>query len=443
MSAEASGRFGVRGSISGFVVHEPANPVRDAVQTLKVECDALIERMRARLAQGKGLPRDEAEPDPETPELSGLITAAPSEMNAHSDTEQNQPAIEKSPGLNAKLFRDRLVAAFRSLWSAAAFTALKLRNGLVQMRSLLASLGIPAVLQRLASVLVWLLLPLLERIPMPYLALPRPFASKLAGVGAALAALIVLAPQSVEVAPPAPIRPAVAAAPSWREVIRPLAVFNLEGGALARSTVSYRANIRSDGAQEDVMSWGPPGTLAAAPIGVVVVHRHPPVEVTEQRLFSEIARRAASFGQSLQSASTSTAIATKFGDLEVMDIRLSGQGGDQSCLAFRHVAWSAPLAFTGWRCGTAEKPIDRPGLVCFIDRLDVLSAGQELWLRDYFAESEHFRSFCANKHVSAGIKPGWQSPQAKVPALKPEVTGTVSQKRAAKPGRKPKRKKTR
>jgi hypothetical protein len=411
MSFETAGRFGIRGAVSGFVVQEPATPVRDAIRLMRQECETVIARLKAHLPP---TPRhDPANADDDdhlgTDPASPLVVG-PDVVPLESFPSHVMPAPE-----------DRRIRVLKAHHSHARLIASHMIKGL-RAQTARAGLALAA--------LPWHRLP---SIPAP----PRKAATGVAAFGLGLAALIVLVPHIDKAPVQDAIRPALPSQPVWREVVKPLAVFNLEGGSLSSSALSYQANIRSDGAREDVLSWSPPGTPTTAPVGVVVVHQHPSIDVTEQRLFSEIARRAASFGQSLESAGIPNAIATKFGDLEVMDVRLAGPGGEQACLAFRHIAWSAPLAITGWRCGTAAQPIDRPSLVCFIDRLDVLSAADDAWLRNYFADSERFRSFCATKRVSAGKQQ--PSTATAAPALRPDVTGSIKKKRPAKPARRKKK----
>ncbi len=373
MAAEATGRFGVRGAVTGFVVRAPDPAMIDRLRQLKADCRQLADRIRA----GRAIASPAALPV--SVEVNEPIAAGPD----FETTARIASAAPLEPQLKRRLSATALPEHYRIL-----------------LRKALAGFAAP-------------------RTTLPA---SRTLIRGIAAAGALLAALLALTPEPEPTQQLAAPVPQTALTPAWRPVIRPLPMFNLEGGGLTGSQLSYAANARGDGAREDILSWRPAASPAAAPVGVVVVHRKPPVEVTEQRLFSEIARRAASFGQSLVSAGPPGVIASKFGDLEVMDVRLSGPAGEQACLAFRHVAWSAPFAVSGWRCSSSDKPVDRPSLVCFIDRLTLLSAAQELWLRDYFAESERFRSFCASRRVTAGKV---EAKDDAKPALRPDVTGSV------------------
>jgi hypothetical protein len=433
MSLEASGRFGVRGAVSGFVVNEPQSPMRDAFARFKGISSELLARAKARASIRRPL---SAAPSSN----SEQITPAVIELPAYAGPDHQSVSSIPSPVPPSQVGR-RLAKAWVSTSYACLLAASLARMALVdariwaakKFRALRASPFWQAVSHQALSFSQWVWSRVSASVAARVATLPLPGksrpASLIAGLGLVFASLIVLFPQSEPVRPQPTMRAAIPAPPVWRDVVRPLAVFNLEGGALSGNALTYRAFARTDGAREDVMSWAAP-KLPQFPVGIVVVHRNPPHETTEQRLFSEVARRAASFGLSLEGAGSSSAVATKFGDLEVMDMRLKSAAGEQACIAFRHVAWSAPLAFTGWRCGTAEKPIDRPQLVCFIDRLDVMSAGQELWLRDYFADSERFRSFCASRRVTAGKIE--QKKTVDAPQLRRDVTGTVKETPAPK-----------
>jgi hypothetical protein len=465
MSAELSGRFDIRGAVNGYVIREPDRPIHDALMRIKADCKALADRLRAKpgapaLSDQDNAPLAIAAPNPmtlaepiaaalPTPVPIALPTPTPIVAGLDAPIQQTIPSevapsakIPRRAALKASSWKAASLAyalTRASLASVSAFqTRLRSRSSSTAGRFMhgfrrvvppvlayAGALSAPAL--RIVFALFSLLVRIMPAVPKP----PRKAATVMAGIGLFLAALTAFFPALQPETTVASIRPVVPLGPVWREIVRPLAVFNLEGGGLSGNALTYRVHARSDGAREDVMSWTPVGKPEAPPVGVMVVHRHPSTDLTEQRLFSEIARRAASFGLSLESAGTPNAVATKFGDLEVMDVRLSGASGEQSCLAFRHVAWSAPLAFSGWRCGTADKPIERPSLVCFIDRLNVMSAGQELWLRDYFAESERFRSFCAAKRVTAGKIPAAETANA-APVINTETTGSTKPKRKPK-----------
>jgi hypothetical protein len=393
MAGEGSGKVDWRSAVSGYVVAPSRTPAEQFSAAMHRAADAL----RAGLADDAANRRlfrfsrhrpVEPQPDPlETLWPDGPIEDAAMPLKAGPD-----------------ILPEQVIPAPRQTWIQP------LRNAASSLRAM----------------------------PMPETLPPaRALAAPLAGLGLLLALPLALMPPAAP-DPSTDSTPAIAAgpaAPLWRDVIRPIAVFNLEAPDMSTLTLDYSARVRTDGAREDVLSWST--NAASEPVAVVGVHRHPPVEVTEQRLYSELARRAATFGFSIDASGAPVALATKFGDLEVLDIQLTGRQGAQACIGFRHVAWSAPLAITGWRCGSAGKPVDRPSLICFVDRLDILSAGQELWLRDYFAESERYRSFCATRRSSTGRKPRWDEADAAVPKLKPEVTGTVKKKapqpKAAKP----------
>jgi hypothetical protein len=443
MSAQTQSRFGVRGAVSGFIVYEPASPFRDAVKRLRNDCEKRVEALKQQVLFQQGATA-QSFALPLKPIVDPDISPA---MTHDADRVASRLAVRIPNRIRPMLAIVSPLTARGGAFARGAFGFVRARMPQAETREAIvakARLGL-ILLSILAAAAyarskpaIGFLWRILRSVPLPGLAKPlpqlRPLAPYVAAFGLALALLTAFTPRlppSVDV--PSPVAPPPPAPPVWRDVVRPLAVFNLEGGMLSGHALTYAARVRTDGAREDMMSWAQPGQLEAAPVAVVVVHRRPTVEATEQRLFSEVARRAAVFGQSLTAGSVPNAIATKFGDLEVMDVRLSGPQGEQSCLAFRHVAWSAPLAITGWRCGTKERPIDRPSLVCFIDRLDVLSVGQEFWLRDYFAESEHFRSFCATKRVRAGVKPtSTVEPGAAAPILKRDITGSIRKKRSAK-----------
>jgi hypothetical protein len=252
----------------------------------------------------------------------------------------------------------------------------------------------------------------------------------ISATGLAIAACLALLPATSSPPDPEPaaIVASVPEAPRWREIVKPFQIFVLESRALNPLSFEYRARSRSDGPLEDMLIYRDAGEHGGLPAAMMVVGRNAKPQTEGETLYTQSVARAGDFGASVLRASMPAPLETKFGAFEVADLRVSTGRGEISCLAFRHSAAEAPVTLSGWKCGKNAHENDRQGLRCFIDRLDIMSAGQSVWLRNYFAQSEADRKFCATAAASA-------NPDligAATPSLKRDITGTVAPKPKAK-----------
>ena len=139
-------------------------------------------------------------------------------------------------------------------------------------------------------------------------------------------------------------------------------------------------------------------------------------------------REAAARALSVQRSGLPAAIATRFGPVETADATLSDGQTSRACIAFRMEAGALPLAMSGWWCGGAAKPADRQQLVCLIDRIDLLNAGDDRALRSAFARTELNRQpACAPPRLSAtGRKVSWLDADGQAPALRTKTATAAS-----------------
>ena len=123
-----------------------------------------------------------------------------------------------------------------------------------------------------------------------------------------------------------------------------------------------------------------------------------------------------------------TAISTRLGSVVVADLRLWDDGSDMPCLGFRGFpGGSDGLRIVGLACGGAGKPIARSALACTIDRIDLLSAGDDRRLRSIFVAAEREpMSACAEGRIrsagglmtAVGARGTWLDRDADLPPLR-------------------------
>lgn len=211
---------------------------------------------------------------------------------------------------------------------------------------------------------------------------------------------------------------AAVAEPVWQPVRRPILMFNLEAPELEGTMPSYKVATRGNAARQDSLTWiseaedGKP----ALPLIHLLLERFEAEALPARPFFSDLAALAANAQFSLERMASPAEINTKFGIVQVADATLSHEGRSHACLAFRRLD-PIGLHIRGWTCAHSGKVIDRVGLGCFLNRLDLVSAGTDVALKRYFAQAERSRLACASTRQPSR-KVTWMDHDANLPNLK-------------------------
>jgi hypothetical protein len=205
----------------------------------------------------------------------------------------------------------------------------------------------------------------------------------------------------------------------WIRIARPIAMFGLDSTELDRQEPAYEARRSQDGTRrEDVLAFG--GFAEPKPHLVLRLLLDAKDDQLSQPFVIALVREAAGRGMSLQRSGTPTGIETKFGLVETADATLSDGATSRACIGFRHRMSDAHLSLSGWWCGGEKRPADRQQLVCLLDRVDLLSAGDDRTLHAAFARTELKRqAACSPPRLSAsGRKTSWLDGDGAAPALR-------------------------
>jgi hypothetical protein len=219
---------------------------------------------------------------------------------------------------------------------------------------------------------------------------------------------------------PAPKTPAPAApAPKsdWIDYGKPVQVYALQTPEFGKDVRLYEARRhREGGGRQDILSYG--GVeIGQTPALRIALYR-PGAEIAPLTTFHvDVARQAARAGLALTRSSVPDGLATRFGTVEVADIMLARDETPTPCLGFRLMVGEPDLRVAGYACGGA-KPLDRPTLACALDRLELLSPGDDKELAKYFIAAEQARNKACATQRPPGAKPGWLEPGGKPPALR-------------------------
>ena len=202
----------------------------------------------------------------------------------------------------------------------------------------------------------------------------------------------------------------------WRAVPPKLAVWRLEAPQLASSVMVNRLRTLPDGARQDLLVWPPGDTTRLA--GALSVERYRYSAPEPDSLYVETARRAALAGASIERMAQGAVLETKFGVFDSADTLIDDGAGPRPCIAFRQLSPEAPARISGWFCGGAQ-PLDRITLGCVLNRLDLVSSGEDSALRGWFAAAERNRRGC-DWTSTGSIR--WMDPGGRMPALKRDVS---------------------
>ena len=216
------------------------------------------------------------------------------------------------------------------------------------------------------------------------------------GAVCAFAVAVLAGSRSVpEVAPTPVIVAPIPAAPRWLEVVKPVQIFSLEAPQFRRESLAYAARRLVSGlTREDTLAYGTPSGEAPM-LRLALVRGSSPD--TGSALGGGMARIAERQGLDPTIGTKRGALTTRFGRFDTATLRISGRAG--ACDGF-HLALAAPaLSVDGIACGTA-----RGDLACLIDRLDLVSAGDDRPLADLFAATElHRNPACAGMRLGPDV----------------------------------------
>ena len=205
--------------------------------------------------------------------------------------------------------------------------------------------------------------------------------------------------------------PAAAIAPSpaklgWIAASRPHPAFTISQLDLSGLSEPYQILRHPDGGRKDTLRWSVPARpklssdrpLAEIPAAEIEIYR-PGGELTAfAEPGADIATRIGlPDGWSAEAAGV---LNSKFGPVAVM--RFAASGSIPSCLGFAKNLDNPSVQISGWTCQPATTVAQRAYLACTLDRLVLLTAGNDTRLAGLFAKAELRRTGCSGGSLPAG-----------------------------------------
>ena len=157
-------------------------------------------------------------------------------------------------------------------------------------------------------------------------------------------------------------------------------------------TETYEIFRHPEGGRKDVFRWA---DADGAPAAELEIYR--PGGEAMGPAVTEIAGRPDPGGvRELEAAGI---VDSKFGSVTLL--RPARQDGSSSCLGFLKQADAPDLRISGWTCQGASLPAQRAAIVCMLNRLTLLAAGNDPRLAALFAHAELKRTDCVTSGAPA------------------------------------------
>jgi hypothetical protein len=192
-----------------------------------------------------------------------------------------------------------------------------------------------------------------------------------------------------------------AAKSAWSIAVRSYPAFAVSQFDSSGKTESYEILRHPDGGRKDVLRWAAQGEK---PIAELEIYR-PGGELSQSGPpIAEIAARMDPDGmRELQAAGI---IDSKFGAVTLLV--LSNRNGDaRPCLGFMKGFDRPDLRISGWSCQGDTLPARRAAIGCILDRLILLTAGNDPKLAELFAHAELKRGSCAPASAAPVTSVDW------------------------------------
>ncbi|MGN1287148.1 MAG: hypothetical protein ACI4XG_11285 [Bradyrhizobium sp.] len=208
--------------------------------------------------------------------------------------------------------------------------------------------------------------------------------SGLFAYAAVLALFVVLGVYLWRQLPDATAMPAPAAA-GWSLAGRQAPAFAISKLDQRDKTETYEVLRHPEGGRKDVFRWA---ETNGAPIAELEIYR--PGSEAAGPAVAEIAGRLDPGGvRELEAAGI---VDSKFGSVTLL--RPARQDGSRTCLGFLKQADAPDLRISGWTCQGTSLPAQRAAIVCMLNRLNLLAAGNDPRLAALFAHAELKRTDC-------------------------------------------------
>lgn len=197
---------------------------------------------------------------------------------------------------------------------------------------------------------------------------------------------------------------AAPAKPQWAVMERPHAAYAVAFPDIPDTGPGYTVLRSMSGGRKDIATFESKDAKSGRPAGrsaMVEIYR-PGGEFTGFGMpEGEIVALASQAGV-VEGIAVAPAMESRFGPMALVDFTLTRDGVQRGCLGFVGRTNKPPLQIAGWFCNAGPGMVARPAVACGLDRLTLLSAGNDPRLAQFFAQAELKGGTCNPKYASAG-----------------------------------------
>ena len=185
--------------------------------------------------------------------------------------------------------------------------------------------------------------------------------------------------------------------PGWTPASRPHPAFAISKLDLTDRTDAYEILRHPEGGRKDILRWAT--TAHEAPTAEIEIYRPGSELDAFTAPDADVAARMAR--QSPGDVEPAGVIDTKFGRVTLL--RLSGAAlpGKRACLGFTKTFEAPSVRISGWSCQANSLAAQRAFLGCTLNRLTLLSAGNDPRMAELFARAELKRDTCNTTTTTA------------------------------------------
>lgn len=177
----------------------------------------------------------------------------------------------------------------------------------------------------------------------------------------------------------------------WTAVARPQPAFSAPVADFSSYSESYEIFRHPEGGRKDIIRWS--AATADIPLAQIELYR-PGAELLALKPISDVAASLAQ--RSADSVQTAGVIDTKFGPVALFQFAGQTSNTAHRCMGFAHSFETPRLQLSGWSCQGDTPQLQRQVIACTLDRLTMLSAGNDPKFAELFARAELRRAGCGS-----------------------------------------------
>jgi len=189
---------------------------------------------------------------------------------------------------------------------------------------------------------------------------------------------------------------------AWSVAERSYPAFAISQADSVAKIETYEIRRHPDGGRKDVLRWAvSPGEKPIAELelyrpGTEPAEASPPADQVAARMDADGMREIAGEG----------IIDSKFGPVTLLGF--ADRAGDpRRCLGYMKNLEAANLRLTGWSCQGETLPARRAAIACTLNRLTLLTTGNDPKLAELFARAELKRADCASGNAATALSADW------------------------------------